>query len=273
MALCPSCPPIIAVQSVPISEMDLWKGIGANTLFLRETQNGLFTQAQWRQQAATKGFKYIDYPSADLAADDADPNLIAFVLPLYPDRNGQLVSTWSTVYSAIRAASGKPVLGMFGGSSLTTNMNASPPYNGSVQIPFMPYCDWVGQDWLPENSDPAVFTPQIISDAMRLLGGWSSGKPQLAMVETCFSNFSAPGRAPTTLEMKTEVRNVMAHPASNGWIFNVTRQAGGSYAYASNGTDAPMRTAMTEIINEFLPTAVAKVVYATLYTDGTYVLA
>jgi hypothetical protein len=250
--------------------MATFKAIGINSLFLNETENGLYTQLQWRQNAASAGLKYIDFPSSDITADAADPNLQAFVLPLYPDRNGLALSAWQNVYTAIKAVTTKPILGMFGGANVTNNRDANPPYNGSVQAPFLPYADWVGQDWEPINSDPTRYTTSIISDAIRLLGTWSNGKPQMAMIETVYGNFNDNGRAPTTDEMKTEVRNAMANSSCLGWIFDTRVAARNAIAFSFDGTTTAMKTAMTQIISEFTPVNVPRAAKYVLYDDNTW---
>lgn len=270
-AICPSCPPIVAARGLPSSLMSAWKTLGINTLFLSETQNGQITQTQWRQAAATLGLKYIDYSSGSLSADDADPNLLAFVLPpLLPDQAGTVAATYSAAASAIRAVSTKPIYGLFTGSSITQNMNGVPPYNGSNQIPYLPSLDWVGDNWEPMNTDPSRYPTSMVGSAMQLLGNWSGGKPQLPFVETVFTNTNSNGRAPTPAEMRAEVDAIMSNPAALGWIFDPRVIAGGAIAFSFDGTDAPMKTAITQAVTAYTPVSSTRVVKYQLYNDFTW---
>lgn len=271
MALCPTCPPIVAVKQLPISLMATFKALGVSHLFLSETQNGQYTQLQWRQAAVTAGLKYIDYPSSSVASDDADANLVAFALsPLLPDNTGVSSFSYSSAASAIRSASTKPIYGLFKGSSITQNYLGTPPYNGSVQLPYLPTVDWVGQDWEPLNTDPTRYQPSIIGTSMQLLGSWSGGKPQLGMVESVYTNSSAGGRAPTPAEYRTEVDIIMAHPASLGWIVDTRVLAGGVISFSFDGSDSSMKTAIGQSITAYTPVATTRAVIHQLFNDGTW---
>lgn len=268
---CIGCPPVVGVKSCPVANMTIWKGLGINTLFLSETQSGLYSRLQWRSEAASRGLKYIDYPSADLASDELDNNLIAYVLPLYPDRNGISVPTVQSIRDSIRAASPtKPILLMLGGANITFGMNSTPPYNGSLQKSYMPGIDWVGQDWEPFNSDPSLYNQSIIGSAMNLLGQWSGGLPQLALVECAFGNFAPTGRSPTTDEMKNIVRTIMQRVDCIGYIFDPTQQAGGGYSYTADATTSDMKIAITQINAEFSPVSSTRAPQIILWNDGTW---
>lgn len=271
MALCQGCAPIWAIKGQPVGNFTTWKNLGITHLFLNELQGGLYTQLQWRAAAASAGLKYIDYPSSNLAADAADPNLVAFVLaPQFPDRLGTSVSVWQAVNASIKAITNKPILGMFGGREVVRNYNTNPPYNGSVQKTFLPYADWAGNDLEPMNTDPAVYPVSMIGTAMTLLGSWANGGPQISTIETCNSNINANGRSPTTTEMRAEVDLVMANAASIGMIFDPIVVAGGATAFSFDGTNSGMKTAIQQAITAWTPTAVARVPKITLYTDFTW---
>ncbi len=271
---CTNCTPIVGIWGQPISKMDQWKAVGINTLFLAETEGGRYTQAQWRAAAASKGLNYVDKPSANITADHADPNLIAFMQDDEPDRHLWPQSVWSDRYTAIRALSTKPIFGNFDGTNVTAGTHETPPYTGSRQKVFLPFADWISHDWYPINRNfPRYGNTRFILEAMDDLKTWSGGKPQLAFVETGDINISLTGRAPTPAEMKEQVRAIMSRGAL-GWVFFTDRSTGdtgrGYQSFTFDNTDSPMRTAMSEIITEFMPVPVAKTQKYILWSDGTW---
>lgn len=271
---CTNCTPIVGMWACPIAKMAQWKAVGINTLIHYEPEGGRYTQAQWRAAAASNGLNYIDVPSADIAADHADPNLIAFAQEDEPVGHKWPVSVWSDRYTAIRAVSNKPIWGNFNGTLVTAAMTATPPYDGHNQKPFLPYADWIGNDWYPINRNPARYgNTQFLLAANDLLKTWSGGKPQLSFVEASDQNISKDGRSPTTDEMKAQVRALMGR-GNLGWAFFVTRLSGdvgrGYQSFNFDPTTPEMRTAMTEVINEFMPVAAAKTEKIILWSDGTW---
>lgn len=251
--------PIIGAYVVPVENMDRFKTYGINTLVHSETQGGRYTQAQWRAEARKRGFKYIDIPSGNIAADEADPNLLAYLLPDEPVMHKWPVSVWKDVYDTIRNAGGhKPIFGNFSGPDITVAQNEKPPYDGSKHKPFIQYADWLCNDWYVKNKNVERYPTSLISDAMNLLDKWSGGKPQLAFVEGGDMNLSELGRAPTEAEMKEEVRLIMSHPDAIGYIYFTVREAGdhgrGYMPFTFDTTTPTMRIAITEINKEMLAT-------------------
>lgn len=273
---CTNCTPIVGMWACPIAKMAQWKAVGINTLMHFEPEGGRYTQAQWRAAAAANGLNYIDVPSANIAADHADPNLIAFMQEDEPDLSSHNwpVSVWSDRYTAIRAVSNKPIYGNFAGPMITVAKDAIPPYDGHNQTKFIPYADWLSHDWYPINRNPSRYgnTPLILA-AMDLLKKWSKGKPQMAYVEASDQNVSSTGRSPTPAEMKEQVRAIMGRGAL-GWSFFVTRLPGdigrGYQSFNFDPTTPEMRTAMTEVINEFMPVPAPKTQKHILWSDGTW---
>lgn len=275
MPLCQGCTPVIALWSCPIANMARWKSYGINTLVNRELEGGRYTQAQWRQAAAALDLDYIDHPSSNLAADHADPRLVAFIHPVdEPDGHNSPVSAWSDVYTAIRAVSNKPILGNFNAQLVTFAQKEIPPYDGKRQTPFLPYCDWVGSDWYPKNNNPDRYPISLVGDAMRLLGQWSNGKPQISFVECSYQNVRTGGRSPTTAEMKDIVRLIMSHPQAMGYCFFPQRLSGdygaGYFSFTFDNTTTDMRTAITEINAEMTPPIAVRTLTHKLYSDNTW---
>lgn len=285
MPKCKDCEPIVGVWYQPISKMDQWKALGVNTLVGIEKENPRFTQAQVRAAAAAKGLKYIDVPSASIAADQADPNLIAWLLPDEPDFHTSPVSSWSNVANAIRTAGGtKPIFGNFSGPHVTA---AFPAYQGQPSQKwaghkaFIPYADWLSHDWYPINTEPNRYWtpfngPGLITRAMDLLDKWSNGKPQLAFVECGYINKSAPGRSPTCDEMKQIVRAIWNHPSALGYIFFPDRDSGdrgggaGYQSFTFDNTTPDMRVCMADVIDETTPKAAAPTVVYELLSNNTW---
>jgi hypothetical protein len=271
---CTNCTPIFGIWNCPISAMAGWKALGINTLVNNEKEGGRYTQAQWRAAAAAAGLNYIDSPSANIAADNADPHLIAFLQEDEPDYRKLPVSTWSDRYAAIRAVSQKPIYGNFSGTNVTFARTAVPPYNGNQQTPFIPYATWLGFDWYPNNRNPGRYgNTELLIAAHDLLEQWSGGKPILPFIECSFQNVSGTGRAPTEAEMKAQVRAMMAKNTL-GVVFFPERLPGdvgfGSMGFLFDNTTPTMKVAIQEIIAEFSPTPAAKTQKHILWSDGTW---
>lgn len=284
MPNCTNCEPIVGVWYQPVSKMDQWKDVGINTLVGIEKEGGRYTQAYVRAQAAAKGLKYIDVPSGNIAADEADPNLIAYLLPDEPDFRQQPLSAWQNPYTTLRSGGAKkPIFGNFSGQHVTA---AYPYYDGkpSANWPghraFVPYADWLSSDWYPINSNKDRYwtaygnEPTLVTRAMDLLKKWSNGKPQLAFVECGFMNKSSYSVSPTTDEMKKIVRAIWNHPSAIGYVFFPDRDAGnhggGYYSFSFDTTTPDMRTAMAEVITETMPVVTAPTVVYELLSNGTW---
>lgn len=271
---CKGCTPIIGVDAQPVSSFAMWKSLGITHVVRNNTEGGRYTQLQWRQKAVEAGLKVIDMPSSNIAADHADPNLVAFVLPDEPDYHNWPVSMWSAPYATIRAGSTKPIFGNFAGPFVTAAADATPPYNGSKHIPFMPYVDWPSSDWYPLNRNYSRYPLSLVTKSMDLLSKWSGGKPQFAYIECSDINISAVGRSPTEDEMKTIVRSVMARADALGYIFFPTRESGdrgrGYQSFTSDGTTPSMKIAIQEINAEMMPKVTAPTVQYELLSDHTW---
>lgn len=283
MPQCTDCVPHIAIWYQPVSKMDQWVACGINTLIGIEREGGRYTQAFVRAQAASKGLKYIDVPSADIAADNADPNLVAFLQPDEPDFRRQPLSSWADRFTAVKAVSNKPVFGNFSGPHVTA---AFPWYKGTPSQTwaghkaFIPYADWLCHDWYPINTEPSRYWtpfdgPGLITRAMDLLNTWSNGKPQMAFVECSWINKSAAGPdGPTPDQMEQIVRAIWNHPSAIGWAFFPQRDAVNNRtptsSFTFDNTTPTMRTRMTEVNASLQPVAVARQPLYTLYDDGTW---
>lgn len=290
MPQCTDCQPITGVWYQPVSKMDQWVLTGINTLVGIEKEGGRYTQAQVRAQAVARGLKYIDVPSADIAADHADPNLTAFLLPDEPDFRVKPVSEWSDRYNAIRALSNKPIFGNFSGPHVTA---AYPAYDGKPSAKwaghrgFVPYADWLSHDWYPINTQPDRYWepygtnaptppggPGLITRSMDLLNKWSVGKPQLAFVECGYINKSFAGRSPTPDETEKIIRAIWAHPSAIGFVLFPGRDSGdrggGYYSFSFDTTTPDMRTRIKAVIDSISPAETAPQVVIELLDNGTW---
>jgi hypothetical protein len=229
----PAATPIIGVWYQPSHSFDQWKARGINTLMGYESEGNTVAMPDWKLRARNAGLNYICQPSDDLAADAADPNLIAWLLlPDEPDGAGnKKPEEMLAGYKALKAAApNKPVLINFDG----WQMKWKPE---SMYAEYLKACDWAAVDVYPFNGGQLQtiddYTKRI--DELNRAGG--GGKRLLAFMECGDQNLKAQDwvqtvyltekgdltntktdqpvaarmRAPTPAEMKQEIDALVAH--------------------------------------------------------------
>jgi hypothetical protein len=143
--------PYVGMYSIPVRLMPQAKARGCNTLMHSETDDGKVSQADWRAAARANGFYYLDFPSADLDADAADPFLIGWLIKDSDEwnrkrsRSNPTTGVWEDYLpdvtpflaeadrlQAYRAATGKgpSVCANADGPAVTTALDQKPPYPG-----------------------------------------------------------------------------------------------------------------------------------------------
>jgi hypothetical protein len=262
---------IIGVWYQPTSSFQKWKDRGINTLIGYESEGNSVTRDAWMKAAREAGLFYVAKPIADdpaqMKADLADPNLLAWEQPDEPDGGGnvppeQIVQN----YKNWKKFGDKPVLLNFDGWKTQWR----PPSD------YAKYCqggDWIGFDYYIINRGEGPQNINKLGDRIDKLKQWSGGgknKKFLVFIECSDQNLkvqdwaqnndatgSPPAprmRCPTPDEMRKEVEVSLAHGAS-GIIYFPDMIGKGWEGF--DGTTAELESAMKQI-NAKLAGAAAK---------------
>jgi hypothetical protein len=221
----------IGVFSQPVHLMDAWKARGVDTMVQYESEGGTVDLATWSAEATKRGLHMIRKPGADLAADAANPLLLAFAQPDEPDiKQGDLPpASLAADYAAWKkAAPSVPVwLNFSGFDVLQTGAGdtaCNGPGDGGDEACFPSYiatADWIANDLYPVAGMSSTDL-SLVGKAIDKLAGWSAGRPQFAFVETSDQHapwLGANARGPRADEVRAEIWDAVVHGARGVFYF------------------------------------------------------
>lgn len=171
---------VIGVWSQPASTLAKWKARGVNTGFGYEAQGGSVSNATWSQAAADAGLAYIRHPGASLAADAADPRLLAWLHEDEPEIHNVAPSVLAADYAIWKAAApNKPVAVTFSGGNVVFSVTPESTYRSYIAS-----ADWIASDFYPISGWKRADWLYRVGETLDTLSRWSGNKPQYAFIET-----------------------------------------------------------------------------------------
>jgi hypothetical protein len=246
----------IGVWSQPASSAATWKARGVNTMVTYESQGGTVSVAQWSSAVQAAGLYQIRSPlsttAAGLAADAANPSLLAFEQPEEPELTGQqsvLASNyaqWGQYKPVFTDYSGSDLLGLKNPSVSTSAYQTQYlPYTTISAEDFYPVTGWGQPGWIDQSTTGAHETPGM---AVQTLNADASAvglnQTQWAVLETSNENLSytpAGTRGVYAQEFDGELWDSIINGATGITYF--PQQIGGTFEY--DATPAAVVTAMT----------------------------
>ncbi len=231
----------IGVFSQPTSSFAKWQSRGVNTVVAWEAEGGNYNIDQWSAAARAAGLYMIRQPSANLAADNVDSHLLAFLQPDEPEINQNSPASLQATYAALKsAAPSKPVwLNLSGGWVAGWQGNL----NKSTYQPYLAAADWVSADIYPVTgwNNPGMIN--IVGKTVARLTDYSGGKPAFAFIET--SNQQLPWvpneRGVSSAEFRGEVWDSIINGAK-GIVYFPQQISGFNF----DGTPSEVQSEMTK---------------------------
>ena len=171
---------VIGVWLQPAASLAGWQARGINTGFGYEPQGGSVSNARWSQAAADAGLAYIRHPGDSLAADAADPHLLAWMHDDEPDVAKTPPSVLAADYAAWKAVGPNvPVLVNFSGGNVLFNLTPEATYRD-----YLKSADWVASDFYPISGWFRADWLDHVGQTIDRLSSWAPGKSQYAFIET-----------------------------------------------------------------------------------------